>query len=160
MQLRIGHGIDLHQFQTGRPLYLGGVLIPSDRGLIGHSDADALLHALIDAILGAVGRGDIGHQFPDSDPKWKDVRSTELLKTIWCDVSAEGWMLVNADCTVITELPKISPHIESMKGCIAEILECTEQQIGIKATTAETLGTLGRGEGLLASSVVLLQRED
>jgi len=160
MQLRIGQGIDIHQFQSGRKLLLGGVEIPSDRGLIGHSDADALLHAIIDAVLGAVGKEDIGHFFPDSDQKWKNSDSSNLLDHVWTLISSEGWQIVNIDCTIMTEAPKIAPHRLQIRESIAKLLKCKVDQIGVKATTAEHLGALGRGEGLLASCVVLLELKE
>jgi len=157
-ELRIGHGSDVHAFVVGRPLVLGGVTIPYERGLAGHSDADAVLHAVCDALLGATGRGDIGTRFPNTSPEWKDADSRKLLGAVWSDISGEGWAVVNLDIAVLAEAPKLTPHIPAMKGCLAEILGLSPDRIGIKATTTEKLGFVGRGEGLMASAVVLLSR--
>lgn len=159
MEIRIGHGIDIHQFETGRRCILGGVNIPYERGLKGHSDADALLHAIVDALLGATGRPDIGTLFPDNDPIWKDAGSHFFLQGVWSEMKEQGWTIQNIDCTIIAEEPKLKPHIDAMKKRIGEILSLSTDCIGIKATTSEKLGALGRGEGLLASAVVLLIRE-
>ncbi len=158
MDLRIGQGIDIHPFKEGRRCVLGGIEIPSPRGLDGHSDADALVHALIDAILGASGERDIGTLFPDTDQSFKDADSCELLRIVWQRVSQSKWSLVNADVTVLAEAPKLKPHVEAMRDKLSTILNCTREQIAIKATTTERLGFIGRGEGLLASAVVLLRR--
>jgi 2-C-methyl-D-erythritol 2,4-cyclodiphosphate synthase len=157
-ELRIGLGNDVHELVEGRPLVLGGVTIPHSHGLAGHSDADALLHAVCDAILGATGRGDIGTRFPNTDPRWKGADSKKLLASVWEDVSREGWGLVNLDTTVLAEAPKLSPHIPAMKRCIGEVLGVSPDRVGIKATTSEGLGFVGRKEGIMASAVVLLAR--
>jgi 2-C-methyl-D-erythritol 2,4-cyclodiphosphate synthase len=159
MELRIGQGIDVHPFEKGRALRLGGVDIPSDVGLKGHSDADAVLHALIDALLGASGRPDIGCIFPDTDNTWKNADSRKLLALVWKELRADGWSLVNADLTLLAEQPKIKPYTTAMRETIAGVLDTTADRIGIKATTTEKLGFIGRKEGLLASAVVLLKRE-
>lgn len=156
--LRIGHGIDVHPFKEGRSCILGGVQIESIRGLDGHSDADALVHALIDALLGATGQRDIGTQFPDSEQAFKDADSCILLQRVWSDIAQRGWSLVNADVTVLAEAPKLQPHIAKMQSKLSEILRCEPERIAIKATTTEKMGFVGRGEGVLASAVVLLQR--
>ncbi len=156
--LRIGHGIDIHPFQAGRRCVLGGIEIPHAKGLQGHSDADALVHALIDAILGATGKRDIGTLFPDSDAQYKDADSCELLARVWSLVSTDGWRVVNADMTVLAEAPKLKPHISQMVEKLAQILECNTDRLAIKATTTERLGFVGREEGVLASAVILLQR--
>ena len=158
MELRIGQGIDIHPFAVGRPLVLGGVKIPHESGLAGHSDADALLHALIDALLGAAGLADIGALFPDSDIQWKGADSAVLLRKAWAEVSKLGWRVVNVDATVLAEAPKLAPHREAMKKVITDILGIELSCCGIKATTSEKLGFVGRKEGVLASCVVLLQR--
>ncbi|MBX7143053.1 MAG: 2-C-methyl-D-erythritol 2,4-cyclodiphosphate synthase [Oligoflexia bacterium] len=156
-KLRIGQGIDVHAFVAGRKLILGGVEIPAEFGLEGHSDADALLHALIDAILGAAGLPDIGHFFPDTEARWKGAASTDLLARVWKEVSARGWRLVNADICILAQKPKLSPFISEMKQSIAAILNADVGAIGVKATTTEKLGFVGRAEGLCASAVVLLE---
>ena len=158
MDLRIGQGIDIHPFKEGRRCVLGGIDIPSSRGLDGHSDADALVHALIDAILGATGERDIGTLFPDTDQSFKDADSCELLRLVWERVSKANWSLVNADMTVLAEVPKLKPYVEAMRDKLSVILKCDRARIAIKATTTEKLGFIGREEGLLASAVVLLSR--
>lgn len=155
---RIGQGFDVHQLTEGRPLIIGGIEIPYEKGLIGHSDADVLLHTITDACLGAIGEGDIGKHFPDTDPAFKDADSAKLLSYIWKMIQEKGYELVNADCTIIAERPKMAPYIEPMKKRIAELLECTPEQINVKATTTEKLGFTGRGEGIAAQAVVLLQK--
>ena len=137
---------------------LGGVTVPHHAGLKGHSDADALLHAIVDALLGAAGKADIGTRFPNSDPQWKDAESVVFLDAVWRELRGEGWQLVNVDCTVLAEEPKLKPFIPAMKEKIASILSVGVDRVGIKATTTEELGAIGRKEGLLASAVVLLQR--
>ena len=158
MNLRIGQGIDIHPFLPGRELILGGVKIAHDRGLAGHSDADALLHALMDALLGAAGKGDIGTYFPNDDPRWKGAASTRLLEQVWGELAGEGWRVGNLDCSLLCEAPKLQPHIPAMKACISEILQIETTQCGIKATTAEKLGFVGRQEGLMTFAVVLIWR--
>lgn len=155
---RVGIGFDVHAFQEGRPLFLGGIQIPSHMGLQGHSDADVLLHAIIDALLGAAGLNDIGRQFPDSDPKFKDVRSTELLKAAAALVKNEGYSIVNIDAVVITQQPRISSFADAMKEKIAGILGISSGQVGIKGKTTEGLGFEGRGEGITAQAVASLYR--
>lgn len=155
---RIGQGFDVHQLTEGRPLIIGGIGIPYEKGLIGHSDADVLLHTITDACLGAIGEGDIGRHFPDTDPAFKDADSAKLLEHIWKMIKDRGYELVNADCTIIAQKPKMAPYIEPMKARIAELLECTPEQINVKATTTEQLGFTGRGEGIASQAVVLLQK--
>lgn len=155
---RIGQGFDVHQLTEGRPLIIGGIEIPYEKGLIGHSDADVLLHTITDACLGAIGEGDIGRHFPDTDPAFKDADSAKLLEHIWKLIKDRGYELVNADCTIIAQKPKMAPYIEPMKARIAELLECTPDQINVKATTTEQLGFTGRGEGIASQAVVLLQK--
>ena len=159
VELRIGQGIDIHPFKEGRRCVLGGVEIPSARGLDGHSDADALVHALIDALLGATGQRDIGTVFPDTDQSFKDADSCGLLRKVWEGVSNHGWSLVNADMTVLAEAPKLKPFIPEMQEKLSVIMGCSKDRVTIKATTTEKMGFIGRGEGLLASAVVLLQRQ-
>lgn len=158
MMFRIGQGFDVHQLAEGRPLIIGGIEIPYEKGLLGHSDADVLLHTITDACLGAIGEGDIGRHFPDTDPAFKDADSAKLLEHIWKMIKEKGYELVNADCTIIAQKPKMAPYIEPMKARIAELLECTPEQINVKATTTEQLGFTGRGEGIAAQAVVLLQK--
>lgn len=159
--MRIGHGYDVHQLQEGRPLILGGINIPHDKGLLGHSDADVLLHAVTDAILGAVGLGDIGRHFPDTDPEFKDADSADLLAHACSLVKAKGWKLGNVDATILAQQPKMAPHIPEMKKRIGELLEAqAEEQVNVKATTTEKLGFVGRKEGIAAHAVVLLQPAD
>ena len=154
--MRIGHGYDVHAFGEGNSLTIGGVMIPFDRGLIAHSDGDVLIHALMDALLGALGLGDIGHHFPDTDPQYRDCNSRELLKQVQTVMDAQGYRLGNADMTIIAELPKMAPHLRSMRKNLAKDLNCGEDQINIKATTTEKLGFTGRSEGIASQAVVLL----
>ena len=150
MNIRIGNGIDVHALVTGRSLVLGGVTIPFERGLQGHSDADALLHAICDSVLGALGEGDIGTHFPDTDPRYKDADSRILLRTIWQRAVAEGYSLGNVDATVVAEAPKLAPYIRQMTANIASDLGAGIEQVNVKATTTEGLGFTGRGEGIAA----------
>lgn len=156
MRIRVGTGIDVHPLVAGRRLVLGGVEIPHDRGLDGHSDADALLHAIADAILGAIGAGDIGRHFPDTDPRWKDADSRKLLRHVWSLAGGQGYALGNLDATVIAERPRIAPHIGAMVACIAADLDADPALVNIKATTSEQLGFTGREEGIVAMASVLL----
>ncbi|PLR84801.1 2-C-methyl-D-erythritol 2,4-cyclodiphosphate synthase [Bacillus canaveralius] len=157
---RIGQGFDVHQLIEGRPLIIGGIEIPFEKGLLGHSDADVLLHTIADACLGAIGEGDIGKHFPDTDPTFKDADSAELLEHVWKIVSERGYELVNADCTVIAEQPKMAPYIDKMRDRIAGLLGTSTQYINVKATTTEKLGFPGRGEGIAAQAVVLLKEKN
>ncbi|HQR02700.1 MAG: 2-C-methyl-D-erythritol 2,4-cyclodiphosphate synthase [Proteobacteria bacterium] len=156
--LRIGQGFDVHALVAGRPLILGGVTIPFDRGLLGHSDADVLLHALTDALLGAAGLGDIGRMFPDTDPAWRGADSRMLLRGAMEKVTAAGWRVVNVDCTVICEAPKILPHAPAMAANIATDLEIEPSRVNIKGKTTEKLGFTGRREGIAAQAAALLLR--
>ncbi|MBT2698381.1 2-C-methyl-D-erythritol 2,4-cyclodiphosphate synthase [Bacillus sp. ISL-40] len=155
---RIGQGFDVHQLTEGRPLIIGGITIPYERGLLGHSDADVLLHTVSDACLGAIGEGDIGKHFPDTDPDFKDADSAKLMEHVWQLVKNKGYELVNADCTIIAQQPKMAPYIEQMRGRIAELLEAAPEQVNVKATTTEKLGFTGRGEGIASQVVVLLKK--
>jgi len=157
---RIGNGYDVHRLTEGRRLILGGVDIPHTRGLDGHSDADVLLHALADAILGACGARDIGAHFPDTDPRWKDVSSLLILKEVGNIAAGRGYSLVNADTIIVAEKPKLAPHLSAMKMNIAAALGITAAQINIKATTTEKLGFAGREEGIAAYAVVLLSENN
>jgi len=154
--LRIGFGYDIHRLETGRRLVLGGVVIPFDRGLAGHSDADVVCHALADAILGAVGEGDIGRHFPPGDRKWKDANSMDLLEHVWQLAAGHGATLVNADITVVAERPPLAPHYKDMRSNLAARLGSTPDRISVKATSNEGMGPEGRSEGISASAVCLL----
>lgn len=156
--LRVGQGYDVHQLVTGRPLIIGGVHIPYEKGLLGHSDADVLLHAVTDACLGAVGLGDIGSYFPDNDDAYKNADSSILLKHVWEMIKGKGYQLVNIDATIIAQKPKMAPYIELMKTKIASVLEAEREQINVKATTTEKLGFTGREEGIASLAVVLLEK--
>lgn len=153
---RIGQGFDVHQLTEGRPLIIGGVTIPYEKGLIGHSDADVLLHTVADACLGAVGEGDIGRHFPDTDEAFKDADSAKLLEYVWEIVKEKGYKLGNIDCTIIAQKPKMAPYISDMQARIAELLEADASQVNVKATTTEKLGFPGRGEGIASQATVLL----
>ncbi|HWJ79857.1 MAG TPA: 2-C-methyl-D-erythritol 2,4-cyclodiphosphate synthase [Niallia sp.] len=155
---RIGQGFDVHQLVEGRPLIMGGIEIPYEKGLLGHSDADVLLHTIADACLGAIGEGDIGKHFPDTDAAFKDADSAKLLQHVWQLVKDKGYELVNADCTIMAQQPKMAPHIQAMQLRIAELLETDRENINVKATTTEKLGFTGRGEGIASMAVVLLQK--
>lgn len=153
---RIGFGYDAHGLVEGRPLILGGVEIPSDLGLLGHSDADVLTHAVMDAIIGALGMGDIGRHFPDTDPAYKGANSLSMLKDVMEWVRREGFGINNLDATVVAEKPKLAPHLPAMKEGLAEVLEVPSNQINIKATTTEGMGFCGRKEGIAAYAVISL----
>ena len=156
---RVGHGVDVHQLVLGRALIIGGVKIDYARGLLGHSDADVLLHAISDALLGAAGLGDIGKHFPDSDAKFKGIDSRELLRNIAAKINAKGFTVGNVDATVIAQAPKMAPHILAMVTNIAADLGIDASQVNVKATTTEKLGFTGRGEGIAAEAVCMLLRE-
>jgi len=158
--MRIGQGFDVHQLVEGRPLILGGIEIPHDRGLLGHSDADVLLHTIADACLGAIGEGDIGKHFPDTDPEFKDADSALLLVHVWALVKERGYQLGNVDCTIMAQKPKMAPYIQVMQERIADLLESDVSQVNVKATTTEKLGFTGREEGIASQAVVLLIKND
>lgn len=157
-EMRVGLGHDVHAFVHGRPLVLGGVTVPCERGLAGHSDADVLVHALMDAILGAMRAQDIGAHFPDTDDRWAGASSIGLLQHVAEKMRAAGWRLIDADTVVVMEAPRLSPHRDEMRSCIATALGVSVDNIGVKATTTEGLGATGRGEGVAAQAVVLLER--
>lgn len=157
--IKIGFGFDVHSLVEGRKLILGGVEIPSDKGLEGHSDADVLLHAISDALLGALALGDIGQHFPNTDSRWKNVESSIILKHCYELVKSRGYSISNVDSMLALESPKISPFIEQIRNNIAEFLEVTPSQISVKATTTEKLGFVGRSEGAVAMATVLLIKE-
>ena len=156
--MRIGHGYDVHKLIPGRKLILGGVEIPHTVGLLGHSDADVLTHALMDALLGAAALGDIGHLFPDNDPAYEGADSIQLLREVMKRLNAEGWKLGNADVTVLAQAPKLAPHIEKMRSILADAMQSETSQISVKATTEEGLGFTGAKEGIAAHAVVLIER--
>ena len=155
--MRIGSGFDVHAFGDGDHVVLGGIRIAHTRGLLAHSDGDVLIHALCDALLGALALGDIGVHFPPSDPRWKDADSTLLLAQCMTMVRDRGFELANLDATLICEFPKINPHVAAMRARLAEVMQCDIARISVKATTTETLGFTGRGEGIAAQAVVLLE---
>ena len=157
-ELRIGQGCDVHRFQRGRKLFLGGVEIPYPLGLTGHSDADVLLHALMNALLGAMGEGDIGIHFPESDPRYKNISSIKLVQNVTRIMRRRGFKLVNADVTVIAQQPKLAPRYQAIKSSVAKALKVAETKINIKATTTEKLGWIGQSKGMAATAVVLLRR--
>jgi 2-C-methyl-D-erythritol 2,4-cyclodiphosphate synthase len=156
--MRIGFGIDFHQMAEGRAFWLGGVQIPSTRGALGHSDADVLIHAICDALLGALALGDIGQHFPNTDPAYKDIDSKILLEKSYALVRGRGWRVVNIDSTVTLEAPKIMKHAPAMREVMAGILGIGVEDISIKATTTEQMGFVGRGEGVVAYATVLLEK--
>ncbi|WP_153732582.1 2-C-methyl-D-erythritol 2,4-cyclodiphosphate synthase [Sporosarcina obsidiansis] len=155
---RIGQGFDVHAFAEDRPLIIGGITIPHTKGLIGHSDADVLLHTVTDAALGAIGKVDIGTHFPDTDEAFKDADSAMLLKKVWEMVKEEGYHLGNIDCTIIAQRPKMAPYIGEIRQRIAELLEADPTQVNVKATTTERLGFSGREEGIAAMATILLMK--
>jgi 2-C-methyl-D-erythritol 2,4-cyclodiphosphate synthase len=157
--IRVGQGFDVHQLVEGRKCIIGGVTIPYEKGLLGHSDADVLLHAISDAILGALGLGDIGKHFPDTAAEFKDADSLELLKQVWQLAKDKGYHLGNIDSTIIAQKPKMAPYIPQMVEIIAAALDAKPDQVNVKATTTEQLGFTGRGEGIAAQSVVCLIRD-
>jgi 2-C-methyl-D-erythritol 2,4-cyclodiphosphate synthase len=158
--IRIGHGYDVHPFRAGRRLVLGGVLIPSPRGgLAGHSDADVLAHAVASALLGSLALGDLGRHFPDTDARWKDASSLDLLQAVRALVGQRGWRVVNCDVTVIAQEPRLAAHVERMRENLARTLEVGVDDVSVKPTTHEGLGALGRAEGIAAHAVVLIGRE-
>lgn len=156
--IRIGYGYDVHQLVSGRKLILGGIEIPHHKGLSGHSDADALLHAISDALLGALALGDIGTHFPDTDPQYKGADSKELLRLCYQKVREKGYMIGNLDATVIAEKPKLMPHINSIRNSISEILQSEIEDISIKATTSERMGFVGKEKGMAVHAVVLIHK--
>ena len=158
MNIRIGHGFDVHAFAEGRRLIIGGVDIPYDRGLLGHSDADVLLHAICDALLGAAALGDIGKHFPDSDARFKGIDSRKLLRHVAELLDGRGWKVGNVDATIIAQAPKMAPHIAAMREHIAEDIGIAAEQVNVKATTTEHLGFTGREEGIAAEAVCLIDK--
>ncbi len=159
MEIRIGIGYDAHRLADGRRLVLGGVEIPHERGLAGHSDADVLAHAVADALLGALALGDIGRHFPPSDPRWKDADSLDLIRRVMDLPDLSGWRVVNIDSVIVAERPRLAPHVSAMRERLAGVLGCAPERVSIKATTNEGMGPEGRQEGITARAVVLLQKE-
>jgi len=156
--MRVGVGYDVHPLVSGRRLVLGGVEIPFDKGLDGHSDADVLVHAIIDALLGATGLGDIGVHFPSSDPRYKDISSILLLRQVISLLRAEGWLVCNVDASIVAEQPRLTPFISEMRGIISEALGIDVEQVGVKSTTSKGLGFLGKGEGIAVQAVALVEK--
>jgi 2-C-methyl-D-erythritol 2,4-cyclodiphosphate synthase len=156
-QWRVGQGWDVHALVPGRDLIMGGVTIPFSKGLLGHSDADVLLHALIDALLGAMGKGDIGEHFPDTDPQWKNADSKKLLSTVAQSLRQEGWQVVNVDSTVVAQAPRLASHLPLMRETVAGLLGTDPQRVNIKAKTAEKMGPVGQGQSIEAQAVVLIR---
>lgn len=156
--MRIGHGFDVHKFGGEGPVIIGGIAIPYEQGLIAHSDGDVVLHALCDALLGAIAEGDIGRHFPDTDDEWKGADSRALLRDVYSKVKSKGYELVNADVTIMAQAPKMAPHIEAMCQTIAADLETDIGNINVKATTTERLGFTGRKEGIATEAVVLINK--
>jgi 2-C-methyl-D-erythritol 2,4-cyclodiphosphate synthase len=154
--VRVGQGFDVHALVPGRRLVLGGVSIEHGQGLLGHSDADVLLHAITDALLGAAGLGDIGRSYPDSDPRYRDADSRALLAEVVRRIQGQGWRVGNLDCVVIAEQPRIAPYVDAMRGSIAQLLNTEPARVNVKGKTTERLGFIGRGEAIAASAVVLL----
>ncbi|MBT1702634.1 2-C-methyl-D-erythritol 2,4-cyclodiphosphate synthase [Chryseosolibacter indicus] len=159
MKIRVGMGFDVHQLEEGRDFYLGGIKLPSGKGAVGHSDADVLIHAICDALLGAANMRDIGFHFSNKDDRWKGMDSKFFLKTVTEMLSKEGWQIENVDCTITLEKPKVNPHIEEMKKILAPLMNVTEGDVSIKATTNETLGYVGRQEGVNAYAVALISKK-
>jgi len=157
LKIKIGLGYDIHRLQRGRKLFLGGIELDFPKGLSGHSDGDCLIHAVIDALLGALGEGDIGQLFPDTDPRYKDIRSTELLRRIVKRCSAEGWQVAHIDSVIIAEYPKISGSIGRMKKALCPLLQINEKDLGVKAKTNEGTGLIGEGKAIAAFALALIQ---
>lgn len=157
--MRIGQGYDVHQFAVNRPLWLGGIKVEHDKGLLGHSDADVLIHALCDALLGAAALRDIGYHFPDSDPQYKNIDSKILLQKTVELLDKEGYKIGNCDCTICAQKPKLSPYIDQMRQCLADIMQIPLNCVSVKATTTEHLGFVGREEGIAAYAVALIENK-
>ena len=159
MEYRIGQGYDVHAIAEGLPMWLGGVQIPSEKGFVAHSDGDVAIHALCDALLGALALGDIGHLFPDTDDRWKGVDSKELLAAVLELPEYRSWYVVNADITIALQAPKLAPHIEPMREVLSEVMGISPKRVSVKATTTERLGFVGRGEGCEVWAIVLIARK-
>ena len=159
MKLRVGLGFDVHQLEKGRDFWLGGIKLPSEKGAVGHSDADVLIHAICDALLGAANLRDIGFHYSNNDPQWKGKDSKHFLSDVTKKLLEKGWAIENVDCTIVLENPKINPHISEMKKVLAPLMNLTEEDVSIKATTNETMGYVGREEGVNAMAVALIRKE-
>jgi 2-C-methyl-D-erythritol 2,4-cyclodiphosphate synthase len=159
MRFRVGNGFDFHRLEAGRRLVLGGVEISYDKGLAGHSDADVAAHAVANAILGALGEGDLGRHFPDSDPRYKNADSIVLLAEVWKLAHKGGWSLGNADLTIFAQAPKLAPHLDKMRARIAGAIEAELSRVNVKASSPEGIGALGRGEGMAAAAIVMLESD-
>jgi 2-C-methyl-D-erythritol 2,4-cyclodiphosphate synthase len=159
MKFRVGLGFDVHELETGRDFYLGGVKLPASRGAVGHSDADVLIHAICDALLGAANLRDIGHHYSNKDPRWSGMDSKFFLKDVTRMLTERGWKIENVDCTVCLEAPKVNPHINEMKRVLAPLMNIAEEDVSIKATTNERLGYVGREEGVNAMAVALIRKD-
>lgn len=160
MKIRVGLGFDVHPLETGRDLYLGGIKLPAEKGAVGHSDADVLVHAICDALLGAANLRDIGFHFSNADSRWKGQDSKFFLTEVTAMLTAKGWKIQNVDCTLTLEKPKINPYITEMKKALAPLMNLTEEDVSIKATTNEKLGYVGREEGINAYAVALISKDE
>ena len=160
MKIRVGMGFDVHQLEEGRDFFLGGIKLPSTKGAVGHSDADVLIHAICDALLGAANLRDIGYHFSNKDPRWKGRDSKYFLQEVTRLLKEKGWKVGNVDCTIVLENPKVNPHIDAMKKALAPLMNITEDDVTIKATTNETIGYVGREEGVNAYAVALITKAD
>lgn len=158
MKIRVGLGYDVHQLEEGRDFWLGGVKLPAQKGAVGHSDADVLIHAICDALLGAANLRDIGYHYSNKDPRWRGMDSKFFLKDVTQMISERGWRIENVDCTICLEAPKVNPHIDEMKKVMAPLMKISEDDISIKATTTEKLGYVGREEGVNAMAVALIMQ--
>lgn len=156
--IRVGFGFDVHQLVEGRPFWMGGIQIDHTYGLLGHSDADVLIHAICDALLGAANMRDIGYHFPDTGAEFKDVDSKILLRRTVELIATKGFRVGNVDCTIVAERPKLNPHVEAMKSCLSSLMNVTEEEVSIKATTCERMGFVGREEGITAYATVLIEK--
>jgi 2-C-methyl-D-erythritol 2,4-cyclodiphosphate synthase len=159
MSFKIGNGFDFHRLEAGRRLVLGGVEIAHDKGLAGHSDADVAAHAIANAILGALGEGDLGRHFPDSDPRYKNADSIALLAEVWKLARKGGWRLGNADLTIFAQAPKLAPHLDKMRSRLAGAIGAEPSRVNVKASSPEGIGALGRGEGMSAAAIVMLESD-
>lgn len=159
MKIRVGFGFDVHPLEEGRDFWLGGIQLPSAKGAVGHSDADALIHAICDALLGAANLRDIGFHFPNTDPRWRGKDSKYFLAEVAKLLAANGWTVENVDCTICLEKPKVNPHIPAMKKALAPLMNVSEDDVSIKATTNERLGYVGREEGVNAMAVALISKK-
>jgi len=159
MRYRVGQGFDFHPLAVGRKLILAGVEIAHDKGLSGHSDADVAAHALANAILGAIGEGDLGRHFPDSDPRYAGADSLRILAEVWAIAKARGWRMGNADLTIFAQAPKLAPHLDTMRQRVADTIATSRDRVNVKATNPEGLGALGRGDGMAAAAIVMLEAD-